>query len=339
MYSFMNDYSEGAHPNIIAALQQSNIEQTVGYGLDPYCMESSKQLKKIMDNENVDIHYLVGGTQVNLTFISSVLKPFQAAIAVDSGHIFVHETGSIEATGHKVVTRPHVQGKITTSMIESIINEHSDEHMVQPKLVYISQTTEYGTAYTISELDTIYQYCKQHDLYLFIDGARLGSALALENCPSLKQIAQNCDAFYIGGTKMGALFGEALVIINDTLKTDFRYNMKQKGALLAKGRLLGIQFLELFKDNLYVEIGKYENKMASLLKQGIEDCGYSFYIDSPSNQLFPIFPNTVIKQLEKEFLFNKMDAIDEYHTCIRLVTSFATSQESVDAFITYLHKI
>lgn len=339
MYSFMNDYSEGAHPNIMAALQQSNLEQTVGYGMDVYCDESTKQLKKILDNENVDIHYLVGGTQVNLTFISSVLKPFQAAIAVDSGHINVHETGSVEATGHKVVTRPHANGKLTPAMIQSILDEHNDEHMVQPKLVYISQTTEYGTVYTVSELESIYQYCKEHDLYLFIDGARLGSALALSTCPTLKQMAQNCDAFYIGGTKMGALFGEALVIINDALKTDFRYSMKQKGALLAKGRLLGIQFLELFKDNLYIEIGRHENEMASLLKQGIEECGYSFFIDSPSNQLFPIFPNAVIKKLEEEFLFNTMDAIDESHTCIRLVTSFATSKEAVNAFITYLQKL
>lgn len=336
MYSFKNDYSEGAHPKILAALVKTNEEQSEGYGLDTYCQEASNTLKKILKKENVDIHYLVGGTQVNLTFISSVLRPHQAAIAADSGHIFVHEAGSVEATGHKVITRKHQDGKLTVDMITSILQEHPDEHMVQPKLVYLSQTTEYGSVYTTKELEDIYQCCKQHQLYLFIDGARLGSALVLEQCPSLQQMANCCDAFYIGGTKMGALFGECLVIINDALKEDFRYHMKQKGALLAKGRLLGIQFLELFKNDLYLEIGRHENKMASILKQGIIDCGYNFYVESKTNQLFPIFPNTVIEQLKKQFEFNIMESISNTHTCVRLVTSWATSEENVEGFITAL---
>lgn len=339
MYSFTNDYSEGAHPKLLEALVKTNLEQSEGYGLDTYCLKASQALKKIVEKENVDIHYLVGGTQVNLTFISSVLRPYQAAIAVDSGHIFVHEAGSIEATGHKVITRPHKDGKLTVEMITSILKEHPDEHMVQPKLVYISQTTEYGSVYTTKELEEIYQYCKKNNLYLFIDGARLGSALALEKCPSLKQIANCCDAFYIGGTKMGALFGECLVIINDSLKENFRYHMKQKGALLAKGRLLGIQFLELFTNDLYLEIGKHENKMADMLKQGISNCGYSFYIESKTNQLFPIFTNSVIKQLKKQFEFHVMDTIDDHHTCIRLVTSWATNRENVEEFIKVLETV
>lgn len=333
MYSFTNDYSEGAHPKILEALVKTNMEQSSGYGVDTYCGQASNKLKQILAKENVDIHYLVGGTQVNLILISSALRPHQAVIAVDSGHINVHEAGSIEATGHKVLTRKHKNGKLTVAMIDSVLKEHPDEHMVQPKLVYISQTTEYGSVYTTQEVEDIYNFCKQHNLYLFIDGARLGSALALPECPTLKQMANMCDAFYIGGTKMGALFGECLVIINDNLKEDFRYQMKQKGALLAKGRLLGIQFLELFNNNLYLEIGKHENEMAKLLKEGIVECNYSFYVESPTNQLFPIFPNQVIKELSKEFSFNVMDTIDQNHTCIRLVTSWATKKEQVEQFI------
>lgn len=336
MYSFTNDYSEGAHPKILEALIKTNMEQCAGYGLDTYCMQASAKLKQLLEKETVDIHYLVGGTQVNLTFISSVLRPHQAAITVDSGHINVHETGSVEATGHKVLTRNHQNGKLTVDMIASVLKEHTDEHMVQPKLVYISQTTEYGSVYTTKEIEDIYHYCKKHNLYLFIDGARLGSALALKECPTLKQMAENCDAFYIGGTKMGALFGECLVIVKDSLKEDFRYQMKQKGALLAKGRLLGIQFLELFSNNLYLEIGNYENEMAELLKRGIIECNYPFYIESKTNQLFPIFPNTVIEELKKEFSFNVMDAVDNSHTCIRLVTSWATKKEAVESFVKLL---
>ena len=226
MYSFTNDYSEGAHPKIMKALIETNDEQCAGYGLDKYCLEATRLLKRQLQNDNVDIHYLVGGTQTNAVFISSVLRPYQAVIAADSGHINVHETGAIEATGHKVLTRPHQDGKLTVAMIESIIEEHSDEHMVQPKMVYISQSTEYGSVYSLDELKDIATLCKKKELYLFVDGARLGSALALPDTPTFKDLADYSDAFYIGGTKMGALFGECLVIVNDSLKADFRYNMK-----------------------------------------------------------------------------------------------------------------
>ncbi len=339
MYSFTNDYSEGCHPNILLAINKTNLEQTDGYGLDDYCLKASEVLKKQLHTNNVDIHYLVGGTQVNLTFISSVLKPYQAVMAADSGHINVHETGAIEATGHKVVTRANIDGKLTIEMINSMVEEHGDEHMVQPKMVYISQTTEYGSVYTKIELEQIYEYCKKHGLYLFVDGARLGSALAIEGCPSLEDLAKNSDAFYIGGTKMGALFGECLVIVNDLLKKDFRYNIKQKGALLAKGRILGIQFLELFSNNLYLEIGIHENKMANLLRDGIRKLGYKFYVESNSNQLFPILPNEVIVELSKHFSFIVMHNIDEKTKCIRLVTSFATKEGHIKDFIDTLESI
>lgn len=336
MYSFTNDYSEGAHPKIIEALLTTNYEQSEGYGLDKYCLEATNILKKLIDNEQVDVHYLVGGTQTNATFIASVLKPYQAVISVDSGHINVHETGAIEATGHKIITAPHKEGKLTADMITKIIDNHTDEHMVQPKMVYISQTTEYGTIYTLEEIKKIYKICKENQLYLFIDGARLGSALALKQAPTLKEMSKYCDAFYIGGTKMGALFGECLVIINDELKNDFRYNIKQRGAMLAKGRLLGIQFKELFSNNLYLEIGAHENAMADILRDGLKN--FKMYVDSPSNQLFPIMHKDLIKKLQQNYTFNIMDKIDEDHYCIRLVTSWATQKKDVESFVKFINE-
>lgn len=339
MYSFKNDYSEGAHPKVLEAINKTNLEQTDGYGLDEYCKKATQVLKKQLNNDNVDVHYLVGGTQVNLTLISAVLKPYQAVMSVDSGHIAVHETGAIENTGHKIITRNNFNGKITIEMIDSMMEEHSDEHMVQPKMVYISQTTEFGSVYTTKELKKLYEYCHNNGLYLFVDGARLGSALVIDGCPTLADLAKYSDAFYIGGTKMGALFGECLVLINDKFKEDFRYNIKQKGALMAKGRLLGVQFLELFSNNLYFEIGLHENKMAALLKDGIKKMGYDFYVESYSNQQFPILPNAVIDQLAKQFSFIKMMKIDEHNSCIRLVTSFATKEIQVEQFLEILKKI
>ena len=331
MYSFTNDYSEGAHPKIMEALMQTNLEQCDGYGLDKYCKEATALLKQQLQNENVDVHYLVGGTQTNAVVISAALKPYQAVISVDSGHINVHETGAIEATGHKVLTAPHQNGKLTPKMIEKIVNSHEDEHMVQPKMVYISQSTEYGSVYYLDELKAISVVCKKHNLYLFVDGARLGSALAVDNTPSLSDLAKYSDVFYLGGTKMGALFGECLVICNDELKPDFRYNIKQKGAMLAKGRLLGVQFKELFSNDLYLEIGRYENKMAAMLKDGLK--GFKMYVDSPTNQLFPIMNDKLIKKLQQDFNFIVMDQIDENHHCIRLVTSWATPKTAVETFI------
>lgn len=336
MYSFTNDYSEGAHPKILEALLKTNYEQCDGYGLDKYCLEATNLLKQLVENNNIDVHYLVGGTQTNATFISSVLKPYQAVIAASSGHINVHETGAIEATGHKVITREHQNGKLTIKMIKDIINEHIDEHMVQPKMVYISQTTEYGSVYTLNELKEIYQLCKKNNLYLFIDGARLGSALAFEGTPSLKDLVKYSDAFYIGGTKMGALCGECLVIINDELKTDFRYNIKQRGAMLAKGRLLGVQFKELFSNNLYLEIGKYENAMADILRAGLKD--FDMYVDSLSNQIFPILPKELIENLKQEYSFIVMHQVNKDYYCIRLVTSWATEKKMVDDFVKKIHQ-
>ena len=303
MYNFASDYLEGAHPQVMEALNKTNFIQTVGYGEDQYCQKAKDKIKAILENENVDIHFLVGGTQTNMIMISSALKDYQAVIAVDSGHINVHETGAVEFTGHKILTKPHQDGKMIPEMIDEIMREHPDEHMVQPKMVYISQTTEYGTYYTLEELKAIYECCQKNNLYLFIDGARLGSALVLKDAPTLQEMALYSDVFYIGGTKMGALFGECLVIINDELKTDFRYHIKQKGAMLAKGRLLGVQFNALFEN------------------------------ESPSNQIFPIVDQQTLEKINKNYITTYMFKIDDQHTCIRLVTSWATSKEICEQFI------
>ena len=338
MYSFKNDYSEGAHSRILNALVETNLEQTDGYGTDQYTERSVNLLKKKIDREDVDIHLLVGGTQVNLTAISAFLRPHQAAIGADTSHINCHETGAIEATGHKVITMRTKDGKLTPNLIQNVVDSHSDEHMVQPKLVYISNSTELGTLYTKAELIDLHDCCKRNKLLLYLDGARLGAALvAEENDLTLADIAKLVDAFYIGGTKNGALFGEALVICNDELKEDFRYFIKQKGGLLAKGRLLGIQFEELFKDDLYFELAKHANKMALMLKGAIVDEGYKFLTESFTNQQFPIFPNNLIEKLSEKYSFNIERVIDSNYTAIRLVTSWATKEEIVLEFIEDLH--
>ncbi|HBA03862.1 MAG TPA: threonine aldolase, partial [Clostridium sp.] len=291
-------------------------------------------IKEKIRREDVDVHLLVGGTQTNLTALSAFLRPHEAVIAADTGHVLVHETGAIEATGHKVISVDVEDGKLTRKNIEAVIEEHTDEHMVKPKLVYISNSTEIGTIYKREEVEALSEVCKKHDLYLYVDGARLGSALCSnENNMKIYELAQLVDAFYIGGTKGGALIGEALVICRDTLKKDFRYHIKQKGALLAKGRILGIQFEELFKDNLYFDLATHANNMAQILKKGIVDAGYSFMINSSSNQVFPILPNKLINSLEKKYLFLIWEKIDKENSAIRLVTSWATNEEKVLEFI------
>jgi len=337
MYNFKNDYSEGAHSRILNALVETNLEQTEGYGTDFYTKRAIDLLKNKIDRQDVDIHLLVGGTQVNLTAISAFLRPHQAVIGADTSHVNCHETGAIEATGHKVITMKTDDGKLTPDLIQKVVDAHTDEHMVQPKLVYISNSTELGTLYKKSELEELHNCCIKNDLLLYLDGARLGSALASEESDlTLADIAKLTDAFYIGGTKNGALFGEALVICKESLKEDFRYFIKQKGGLLAKGRLLGIQFEELFRDDLYFEIGRYANKMAMLLKNVIKENGYKFLTDSSTNQQFPIFPNCLIDKLSEKYSFNIERVIDSNNTAIRLVTSWATEETKVLEFIEYL---
>lgn len=340
MYSFKSDYSEGAHPQVMEALVRTNFEQTTGYSQDDYCEQARHKIKEQLKREDVDIHFLVGGTQANLTVIASALKPYQACIAADTGHINVHETGAIEATGHKVLTIQSDDGKINSKQVQEVLDLHTDEHMVQPKMIYISNPTEVGTIYSASELKALYDFAKAHQLYLFVDGARLASALAIkENSLTLEDLAFYSDVFYIGGTKCGALFGEAVVISNEELKPDFRYMMKQRGGMLAKGRLLGLQFLALFENNLYYQIGEYENKMAARMRDVFVQHGLTFLADSPSNQLFPILKDSVIEEIGKKYEYTYMQRIDPTHSCIRLVTSFATNAKKVEEFVSDIESV
>lgn len=339
MYSFKNDYSEGAHPRILEALIESNLEQEEGYGEDRYSIRAIELLKQKIKRDDVDIHFFSGGTQTNLTAISAFLKPHEAAIAANTGHILVHETGSVEATGHKAISVQVTDGKLRPEHIKAVLEAHTDEHMVKPKLVYISNPTEIGSIYTRTDLEQISSFCRENKLILFIDGARLGSALcSYANDLELSDLGRLCDAFYIGGTKNGALLGEALIICKDSLKEDFRFHMKQKGALMAKGRVLGIQFLELFRDELYFDLARHANRMADLLRRNIGSMGYKFLTDSPSNQIFPILPNRIIRELEKKYSFYVWSKVDEDSSSIRLVTSWATKEDAVLAFIGDLKK-
>lgn len=340
MYSFNNDYSECAHPNILKAIADLGFEQNTGYGLDKHCENTREILKKEIKKEEVDIHFLPGGTITNATMISHALKPFEAVIAASTGHINVHETGAIEATGHKVIDMPCADGKLTVKEIQTALDIHEDEHMVLPKMVYVSNPTEIGTVYTKQELEVLYDFCKKNNLYLYLDGARLAMALAVEEAGlKLEDLPNVTDAFYIGGTKIGALFGEALVIVNDSLKDNFRFSIKQKGAMTAKGWLLGVQFCELFKDGLYYEMGKHANDMAKLLKDTMQKAGFSFDSDSPTNQLFPIFPNELIEKINENYITSLWRKVDENHSSIRFCTSWATKEEDVRKFIEYFENL
>lgn len=340
MYSFKNDYSEGAHPRILNALVETNFSQEEGYGEDQYSLKAAELLKKSLGRTDVDIHFIPGGTQTNLTAISAFLRPHEAAMAASTGHINTHETGAIEATGHKVIAIETEDGKLTSKLLKSSIDAHTDEHMVKPKLVYISNSTEIGTIYKKNELVELREFCDLHNLILFMDGARLGSALCSgENDLILGDLPGLVDAFYIGGTKNGALIGEALVICRDPLKEDFRYHIKQKGAMLAKGRLLGVQFLELFRDDLFFDLANHANQMAEILKEELENVNIPFLTLSPSNQIFPILPNKLIRELQTKYAFLVWDKVDEEHSAIRLVTSWATKKDQVAAFIEDLRNL
>lgn len=334
MIKFNCDYHEGAHPRIMEALMRTNMEQTIGYGEDEYCAEARKAIQNACGCEQAAVHFLVGGTQANLTVISSILRPHQAILCVKEGHINAHETGAIEATGHKVMVIPGKDGKLSGDAVREAYHLHwndgSHEHITQPKMVYISNPTELGTLYTKAELTDIRKACDECGLYLFLDGARLGYGLMAEGKDlTLRYIAEVCDVFYIGGTKVGAMFGEAVVITNPALQEDFRYIMKQKGGMLAKGRLLGIQFLELFKDGLYFEISAHAIRMAQLLKEGLTARGYKFYADSVTNQQFVIVPDEKLKELDENFSYEYQMRYDETSSVVRFCTSWATKEENV----------
>ena len=332
--SVRNDYSEGAHPRLLEALALASAEQNGGYGLDRHSLAAAASIRARLDHDDADVHFISGGTQTNLTALAAFLRPHEAVIAAASGHIATHETGAIEATGHKVITLPSADGKLSPAMIQPVLDEHDNEHMVSPRVVYVSDSTELGTIYSRAELTALHSFCRTHGLYLYLDGARLGSALtAPGNDLGLADIAALTDAFYIGGTKNGALLGEALVILNPGLKPDFRYFIKQHGAMLAKGMVLGAQFEALFRDELFFELATHANRLAQRLRQAIVAAGYTLASDSPSNQLFPILPRSLVAKLQERYEFELWRPLDEATQIIRLVTSWATTAQAVDTFI------
>lgn len=334
MYNFKNDYAEGAHPLILNKLAESNLEQELGYGEDQYSAAAKQLLRKAIDNDHAAIYFVSGGTQANLLVISHFLRPHEAVISAKTGHIYANETGAIEATGHRVITVTGAEGKVTAQDIEDVMQAHRMRpHVVKPRMLYISNSTELGSIYHKTELQQLQQVCKKHHLLFFIDGARLGHALcASSNDLQLQDIASYADIFYIGGTKNGALLGEAIIFRTAKLADDFDYSLKQKGALLAKGRLLGIQFLTLFTDELYFDLAKHANHMAEKIARSIQAAGYQFLTAPVTNQLFPILPKQLIERLLHNYAFYVWSAIDAEHDAVRIITSWATDPAVVDQF-------
>lgn len=334
MQYFDSDYMEGTHPLILQRLMETNLEKTPGYGGDHYCESAKKKILKACNCPNAEVYFLVGGTQTNATVIKALLRTYEGVLAPETGHISVHEAGAIEAGGHKVLTLPQESGKISAESVENYIvtfnKDANRAHMVKPGMVYISHPTEYGSLYSREELERLSAVCKKYHIPLFLDGARLGYGLmAKDNDLTLETIAANCDVFYIGGTKVGALFGEAVVITKPHLIDNFFTIIKQQGALLAKGRLLGIQFDTLFSDNLYFDISKHAIDMAEKLKNGLKEKGYQFYFDSPTNQQFIVLDNKKMEQLAQTVTFSFWETLDEDHTVVRFATSWATEESDI----------
>lgn len=333
--SFSCDYMEGAHPRILQRLIETNLVQTPGYGLDSYCASAKEKIRSACQAPDADIFFLTGGTQTNATVIDAVLKSYQGVIAAETGHISVHEAGAIELGGHKVLTLPHQNGKISASQVRTLLetyeNDANHDHMVMPGMVYLSHPTEYGTLYSKKELTEISSLCREYQIPLYVDGARLAYALACpQNDLTLADLAALCDVFYIGGTKCGALFGEAIVVPKPDFIPHFFTIIKQHGALFAKGRLLGIQFDTLFTDHLYETIGNSAIQAADQIRQALIQNGYQLCFGSPTNQIFCVMENAVMEQLAGQVEFGFWEAYDDSHTIIRFATSWATSPEQVE---------
>ncbi|MGG5318438.1 threonine aldolase family protein [Enterococcus sp. AZ072] len=338
MLSFENDYSEGAHEMVLKLLLETNMQQESGYGTDTFTQLAKEKIKEQLDCPEAEIKFLVGGTQTNQIVITALLKNYEGVLAADTGHISTHEAGAIEFCGHKVLTLPHNLGKINADQVrdyvETFYADGNHEHMVAPGMVYISHPTEYGTLYSMEELASLSAACREFEIPLYLDGARLGYGLMSEETDvTMADIARLCDVFYIGGTKVGALCGEALVFTKNNLPKHFVSIIKQHGALLAKGRLLGIQFLALFSDNLYFDISRHAIEMAQLLKEGFTQKGYQTLIDSPTNQQFIILENEKLKALQQQVRFSFWEKYDDTHTVVRFATSWATTKESVEQLL------
>ena len=341
MIRFNSDYTEGCHPAILERLAATNMEQTPGYGEDVYCAAAAEQIKEACAAPEAAVHFLVGGTQTNVTVISAALRHYQGVITAVTGHINVHETGALESCGHKCLTIETADGKLTAEQIAAYTDAHyadaSFEHTVQPKMVYISNPTEIGTIYKKAELEAIYDVCKERGLYLFLDGARLPAALVAEgNDLAPADFANYCDVFYIGGTKNGLLFGEALVITNDSLKPHFRNMIKQRGGMFAKGFLFGTQFKAYFKDDLWLSMARHAVSQAQRIQAAAIEKGYSLYAVSPTNQVFLVLSHAQIERLKQDFAFELNGHVDKDHEAARFVCSWATRPEAVDALIAAL---
>ncbi len=335
MKYFHNDYHDACHGQVFEKLRSIQPCQSDGYGEDIFCREAADTIRRLCENDSLAVHFLVGGTQTNLTVICAALRPHQGVMCADTAHIHVHETGAVEATGHKAITLPTVDGKICAKDVEACVlshrNDASFEHMAQPKLVYISHTTELGTSYTLAELEELHRVCEQYGLYLFVDGARLAYALTEQGADvTLKDLARLTDVFYIGGTKCGAMFGEAVVISAPAIAEDFRYLIKQRGGMLAKGWLLGAQFQALLEDGLYFRLGQKANRMADKLRQTLAELGYPLYAPGKSNQIFAVLPDAVLARLGEEFTFSEQARVDDRHRAVRFCTSWASDSEDVE---------
>ena len=346
MLRFQNDYSEGAHPNVLRALCDTNLCSTPGYGLDDDCRRAADAIRARFACPDADVHFLVGGTQTNQLAAAAFLRPWEAMVAADTGHINVHETGAIEATGHKVIAVPGADGKLTPAAIADAAAQHCaapgvyDEHMVLPRMVYVSDATELGTVYTRAELTALRAACDAHGMYLYLDGARLAQALTAAGSDlQPEDLPRLCDAFYIGGTKNGLLFGEAMVIVNDALKPGFRRAMKRSGAMLAKGRLLGVQFAAALEQDLWLDMGRHANAQAQRIAAALSNLGVPMYVPSPTNQIFPILSDAQIARLQEQVAFYTTARVDAAHQAVRFVTSWATTDAQADALLAVLAQV
>ena len=341
MLSFENDYSEGAHPKILQRFIETNMEQVPGYGNDPYCESAKEKIREACKCPEAEIFFLVGGTQTNAVVIDSMLQAYEGVVSAQTGHVNAHEAGAIEYTGHKVLSIPQYEGKMKASDLEAYLKtfwqDESHEHMVFPGMVYISHPTEYGTLYSKQELTDLSAVCRRYEIPLYLDGARLGYGLMSKSTDvTLPDIAELCDVFYIGGTKVGALCGEAVVFTKHNMPKYFVTHVKQHGALLAKGRLAGVQFDTLFTDNLYFEISRHAIEMAELLKQGLAEKGYTFHLDSPTNQQFIVLDDEKYNELQKQVRCCFWEKPDDTHTVVRFATSWATPKENIDKLMELL---
>jgi len=343
MIYFRSDYSQGAHPKVMAALEATNFEHTDGYAIDRHCERAAEMIKALIGRPDASVHMMIGGTPCNITVIAAALRPYEAVIAARSGHCYFHETGGVEATGHRVTTVEPSDGKVTPAGIDFAMSEFQDEHTPKPAMVYVSQPTEIGTIYSKAELEALRAKCDEYGLMLYLDGARLAAALTCKaNDLSIRDVANLTDAFYIGGTKCGALFGEALVILNPKIDDHFRWMIKRQGGMLAKGRLIGVQFEALFEggeDSLYFEIGRSENEAADRIRSALRELGIEFLGTSPTNQIFPILPAKVVKELESDFFFYEWAPEQDGMIPVRLVTGWGTTEDDVEALITRIKEL